>query len=176
MRLESPGELADATAHGAVEVGADGMALLQEYVAPAGQETFRVWVAGGEVQCGVRIWHSQPGDFGGCMSAACRVGQSQRSVHAWAVPPGVAASVLAVMASCGADCGSVEFLYPEGQLAPEPLFFDVNMLSTLPLPGSFVDQAGVWPPGMDPWDDLARFILREAERQRAAAKAPQQSP
>lgn len=168
VRLESQQELEEAVAAGSIGVGADGMALLQEYVAPAGGETFRVWVADGAVQCAVRIWHRDPGDFGACMSTACQVHQVQRSVHAWAVPPDIATSVVSVMAACGADCGSVEFLYPEhaalrDAAAPEPLFYDVNMMSTLPLPGGLLDQAGIWDAGMDPWMDLAAFIIREAE-------------
>eukprot|EP00193_Tetraselmis_chui_P008520 CAMPEP_0177752748 /NCGR_PEP_ID=MMETSP0491_2-20121128/1082_1 /TAXON_ID=63592 /ORGANISM="Tetraselmis chuii, Strain PLY429" /LENGTH=350 /DNA_ID=CAMNT_0019267967 /DNA_START=14 /DNA_END=1064 /DNA_ORIENTATION=- len=179
VRLDSEAELKESVAIGAVKMGEDGMCLLQEYVAPARQETFRVWVAGGTVQCGVRIWHSQPDDFGGCMSAACRATQGQKTVHAWRVPTIIEDAVLRVMAACQADCGSIEFLYPEPETSflpgsgrgaeGVPLFFDVNMLSTLPLPGpgGYLDQEGVWPEGMDPWTDLAHFILEEAKRNKS---------
>ena len=46
----------------------------------------------------------------------------------------------------------------------DPLYFDVNMLSTLPQPnnGSVQDPEGVWLKEWNPWAELADMVARKA--------------
>ena len=151
---------------GDVGLGEEGVALLQDYLEPAGGAVYRVWVAGRRVQCAVQV----VGPGAACMAGACQRGANkQHHIQAWDPPQDVADGVVEAMAACGADCGSVELLYPaaeprggaaEGD-APQPLFFDVNMLSTLPQPGQVDDPEGLWPDGYDPWAQLAEHMLHK---------------
>lgn len=80
--------------------------------------------------------------------------------RAWAVPERVGKAVLAIAAKAEATCGSVELLYREGWGDQAPVFFDVNMLSTLPLmDGSVLDPDRVWPPSFRPYEELADYII-----------------
>mmetsp|Transcript_10928 Transcript_10928/g.23383 ORF Transcript_10928/g.23383 Transcript_10928/m.23383 type:complete len:297 (+) Transcript_10928:64-954(+) len=125
----------------------DGMALLQEKVDPRDGLTYRVWVLAGKVQCAVQVVQGDIGEgsAGSCMCSA--VGP-----QSWQVPSKIAEGVEAVMQACDADCGSVELLFAADTVkyGEEPLYFDVNMLSTLPS-GDVV--------GGDPWQALADFVV-----------------
>ena len=71
---------------------------------------------------------------------------------AWAVPTDIREAIERVVAVTDANCGSIEFLYPtptdindgndEAAAAaaalPEPLYFDVNMVSSLPQLGGLI--------------------------------------
>lgn len=65
-----------------------------------------------------------------------------------------------MMGAAQADLGSVELLYPSS--VGQPLYFDVNMLSTLPNPAEVDDPHGLWPTGFDPWKEQADFITQKA--------------
>mmetsp|Transcript_21701 Transcript_21701/g.51873 ORF Transcript_21701/g.51873 Transcript_21701/m.51873 type:complete len:311 (-) Transcript_21701:79-1011(-) len=155
VRFESSGELLSAAEAGEIKLGQEGVALLQEYVEPSDGSVYRVWVCGGSVQCAVRV--EGGGLHGNCMSTSCR---RRGAVRAWDPPESVKQSVLRVMARCGAQLGSVELLYRRcpGSGQPQPLYFDVNMLSTLLDPSAVEDPQGLWPEGFDPWLEQAEFI------------------
>mmetsp|Transcript_108224 Transcript_108224/g.345049 ORF Transcript_108224/g.345049 Transcript_108224/m.345049 type:complete len:294 (-) Transcript_108224:56-937(-) len=116
LKLETEEELAQAAV-----VGGDGLALLQEYRAPDQGFTYRVWFLGARVQCAVRV--TAPPSFNACVLNVTH--------EPWPCPPDVAAAVEGLAAAAGADCGSVELLYADGQ----PQYFDFNLLSTLPAAG-----------------------------------------
>ena len=120
-----------------VALGADGIALLQQYVRPVGGELYRVFFLGRRVQCAVRV--RAPADFNACV----------RSVAAepWQPPEAVAEAVLRCAALTAADCGSVELLFDEEGRAR---YFDFNLLSTLP------------PAASGAYDELAAHVLRVA--------------
>merc|ERR1712187_825615 len=87
----------------------------------------------------------------------------------WIVPPEVARAVLRDKASCGADCGSVELMFhghaPSTDAADSlgaTLYFDVNMLSTLPDTALIRDEGNVWPQDFEPYGELAKYILAKA--------------
>ena len=124
VRVESAAEL-EALDEASLEraFAGDGVALLQEYVAPAGGRTFRVWFAEGKVQCGVRV-QPQSFSFNACVKSVPN--------EPWEVPTAIAASVATLATLARAHCGSVEFLYAEAEREAVALFFDYNLLSTLP--------------------------------------------
>jgi hypothetical protein len=86
---------------------------------------------------------------------------------AWPISAAVRDEVERLVAVCGDDCccGSVEFLEQrssssDGNGSSSRVYFDVNLLSTLPmLDGSVADPDGLWPADeFDPWADLADMI------------------
>lgn len=80
---------------------------------------------------------------------------------AWAVPEDIAQDVEDAVKISQADCGSVEFMYNES--GGRPVYFDLNMLSTLPImDGSVGDPDKVWPDAFDPWAQLADHIISRA--------------
>jgi len=147
VSLPTAERLAELVQHEKLLMPEDGMALLQEQVEPRDGLTYRVWVLAGKVQCAVQV---VPGDLGEGSAGSCMC--SAVGPQSWKVPSKIAEGVEAVMRACGADCGSVELLFADdtAKYGEEPLYFDVNMLSTLPS-GDVV--------GGDPWQALADFVV-----------------
>jgi len=101
---------------------------------------------------------SQPSD------EACRNGEiesvSRARFTAWKIPLDVKNEIENLLLHVGSECqaGSVEFLYNS---FGERLYFDLNMLSTLPTTNDgSVENAGVWPDEYNPWVELAESIER----------------
>ena len=77
---------------------------------------------------------------------------------AWRVPDDIASDVAKIVDISQGDCGSVEFMYDEH--GGPPVYFDLNMLSTLPImDGSVKNAEGTWPASFDPWSQLAAHIM-----------------
>jgi hypothetical protein len=55
-----------------------------------------------------------------------------------------------------AHAGSVEFLYDK---AGRRLYFDLNLLSTLPLVERVQEAESVWGQDYDPWKEMANAIV-----------------
>lgn len=202
-----------ATAHYAL-LDDDAM-LLQEYLAPLADTVYRVWFLSHAVQCAMKVKRDPPlppttGDSevsrsqfeGGCSGGECKRQKIthhsappsaitplgvEREFLPWEVPSAIATKVCDITRAVGSDChcGSVEFLFPAD--GGEAVFFDVNMVSTLPLEvinnnnndthnnnnNSSADNNNNnhnnnnndntdnhnGPSATDPWADLARFVL-----------------
>lgn len=84
-----------------------------------------------------------------------------RPFSAWEITKDVISDFERVQQIIGKDChaGSIEFLINDSE---RNVYFDLNMLSTLPLIESGgVDNAdNIWGIGVDPWDELASAILK----------------
>lgn len=100
----------------------DGTVLLQEWEHPLEGAIYRAWFLRDAVQCTVRS------TTGMCMGGVC----ATNSVEACTLSQSLQTCIVALFKACDAQCGSVEFLYVEGDIRPR--FFDLNMLSTLPNP------------------------------------------
>ena len=168
---------------------ADGMSLLQEYIEPLADATYRVWFHRGRVVAAVQLVLDPSLPLsealrGGCVGgAACalpaRAGSgavegsgptatdgapASGTMMAWKPPGDVCARVLRAADLAGADCGSVELLYPrdaQGDGAA-PVFFDLNMLSALPESGHGRRVHGaeeLWGAAWDFYAELAEYIL-----------------
>jgi len=134
--------------------GNDGMAVLQEYHAVS--EVHRIFVLNGMVQCGVTTTIDTSQEFTAqCMASAQKRqkkggGSAVRPMGQ--VPDAVREGCKQAMAAAQADVGSIEYLIePE---TCQPLYFDLNLLSTYP------DPALV---GRDCWQELADFVLARAK-------------
>ena len=56
----------------------------------------------------------------------------------WQTPKDIADTISQISSLCQADCGSVEFFYDEKEDGEgSPIYFDVNMLSSLPDRGDY---------------------------------------
>ena len=148
----------------------DGVALLQEYVRPADDFIYRVWFLRGRVQCGVRrmlLDSSNPtNDFtAGCAGGSCSLDYMRKkskmgaTTFSWAVTDDVKEDIARILRVIGDDCdaGSIELLYDK---AGCKVYFDLNLLSTLPLvDGSIGNDTGVWPGEYNPWSELSEAII-----------------
>ena len=106
--------------------------------------------AGGEGAAAVVAAEEKKVDIGDNESSSSSSSSSSFEFTAWAVPTGIREAIERVVAVTDANCGSIEFLYPtpsdnndgndEAAAAalPEPLYFDVNMVSSLPQLGGLI--------------------------------------
>jgi len=195
IRLANEEEVKSALSEGtaADSFAADGVALIQNYHSYTA--TYRVWTLGDKVQCAVRVEQGSP-----CMADVCALRRSR--IVAWSPPAEVSDACIRVMKLCGAECGSIEFLtevdyekekkksessaastasasttFDEVTLA-NAIFFDVNLVSTLPDPAKVINTDGVWPtPAPDFYAQLAdycvsRFISASASPSALLASEP----
>ncbi|KAG7349190.1 hypothetical protein IV203_011787 [Nitzschia inconspicua] len=154
----------------------DHFLLFQRYHPPLDGRIYRVWFLSGKVQCGV-IRSGNPQDShlqnnndftSGCVGGVCQhrpktkdstyQQPSSTTILPWLVPNKVREEIeeqlLPVLPS-DAHCGSVEFLYTASNTT-QRLYFDLNLLSTLPVDNTQVASAS----DEDPWNHLASEILR----------------
>mmetsp|Transcript_26035 Transcript_26035/g.58665 ORF Transcript_26035/g.58665 Transcript_26035/m.58665 type:complete len:338 (-) Transcript_26035:195-1208(-) len=134
----------------------DRVMLLQQYESP--RALYRVWFLNGRVQCATERTPGGPGDeFAGACAGSCSVAADlPRTCR---VPDEVRAEVEGKILPLIPDafCGSVEFLVRGGDDGDARLYFDLNLLSTLPLRSD--NTSGSWDDSYDPWEELAKEII-----------------
>ncbi len=135
----------------------DGISLLQQYVPPNDHKLYRIWFLNGRVQCAVErtILHPEDEFTGACAGSTCST-RTPSSMEAYAVPEIVQQEIETHLLPLlpDAQCGSVEYLISD---SGERLYFDLNLLSTLPVRVS--DPKRVWSNNYNPWKELAQEIL-----------------
>ena len=166
----------------------DHMSLVQEYVPPYNQRLYRIWYLCGKVQCAVeRRLNVDTDNQNEEFTTACAGGGGTCSIRpksnkknekqqslpqhsifqqfvAWKIPQDVVAEIeqnfLPTLPS-DAHCGSVEFLVDPS--SRQRLYFDWNLLSTLPINVEEESRTSVWSDTYNPWDELAiaiwKFVL-----------------
>jgi len=162
------------------ELGNDGSGFLQELKNPDAGEYFRVFVLNGKMQCAIRVVprvvrqsetstevpasqddnNTSSTTTGGtststitstCACSANKSGTSPLRFLAYEPTEEESEEAIRILAAtAGADCGSVEFMRCKG----ERFYFDVNLLSHLPVRGDgssaesrfvgFEDPDGIW--------------------------------
>lgn len=132
----------------------DKMALIQEYVESDLQ--YRVWFLKGKVQCGIA--QTCKGNFASaCVGSACTLQSTARAI---AIPDDVRdeleQGLLPLLPD--AHAGSVEFLLDKADTRRR-LYFDLNLLSTLPQVERVQDAESVWGKDFDPWKEMANAIM-----------------
>ena len=147
----------------------DGITLLQLYSPPKNGKLYRVWFLDGRIQCAVQRTvreQDQESEFtGACAGSNCSI--RSPSLEAFIIPDEVRKEVEEHLLPLVPDafCGSVEYL--SSAVNGERLYFDLNLLSTLPLRVS--DPNGVWEDDYNPWKELATAILARIEEQTSTA-------
>ena len=167
VRYDSPAELAEAVARGAVVLGIDSTALVQELVPARGGHIVRVEVLGGKYLYAIRVW-SAGNSFNLCPAdacqtasgtalagAACALDAQERGirVEGCTPPPEVVADVERILAAAGIDVGGVEYLVDDRN--GDTLYYDINALS------NFVADAPRVV-GFDPFSRLVDYLEAEA--------------
>ncbi len=166
-RFERASELADAAAAGAIDLGPDSTALVQEFIPAAEGRITRVEVLGGKYLYGIRVYSS--GDtFNLCPADACQtVGGAALARTACPVdapdlglrvegctpPDEVIRQVERIMSVARIDVGGVEYLTDARD--GKTYFYDINALS------NFVADAPRVV-GFDPFARLVDYLVREA--------------
>jgi hypothetical protein len=167
-RFEAPEQLEQAARAGALDLGIDHTALVQEFIPAADQRIVRVEVLGGRYLYAIRIYTSGesfnlcPADVcqtvGGAelVRAACPVDAPKNNmrVEGYTPPPEIVAQVECIMQAAHIDVGGVEYMIDErdGRLQ----FYDINALS------NFVADAPRVV-GFDPFARLVDYLEAEAE-------------
>jgi hypothetical protein len=165
VAFQTPEELRQAASDGALDLGIDQTALVQEYLPAANQSIVRVEVLGGEYLYAIRL-HLAAGEFNLCPADYCQVpapepgtgirdGVSGRQVpvEAYTPPPQIIDAVKRMTAAAHIEVGGVEYLVNDRD--GRAYFFDINALS------NFVADA-VHVVGFDPIPRLVDYLLRRA--------------
>ena len=154
-----PEELEQAATSGALVMGPDNTALVQEHLPAEGDSIVRIEILGGEFLYAIKL-QLTPGTFNLCPADYCRVpgmddGVSGRGlpIEACEPPPELIDQAVAVVEAAGMDLGGVEYLINARD--GKPYFYDLNALSNF-----VADAPDVI--GFDPFVDLVDFILARA--------------
>ncbi|HEX6507043.1 MAG TPA: hypothetical protein VF221_05365 [Chloroflexota bacterium] len=167
VRFDDESDLRAAAAAGAIDLGIDHTALVQEYLPAQGNSIVRVEVLNGEYLYAIRLRLTRD-EFNLCPADYCRVpaagdatvgladGVSGRSaaIEGYTPPAAVIENVKQITRAAGIEVGGVEYL--ENERDGEIYYYDVNALS------NFVADAPRVV-GFDPLRRLVDFILRRAE-------------
>jgi hypothetical protein len=163
--FQTPEELRRAASDGALDLGIDQTALVQEYLPAAGDSIVRVEILGGEYLYAIRL-HLAAGEFNLCPADYCRLPASaegtgwrdgvsgrQVPVEAYTPPLHIIDAVKRMMAAAHIEVGGVEYLVNarDGQV----YFFDINALSNF-----VADALNVV--GFDPILKLVDYLLIRA--------------
>jgi hypothetical protein len=166
-RFETPEQVARAAEEGALDLGIDHTALIQEYIPAADGRIVRVEVLGGRYLYAIRIYTSGesfnlcPADVcqtvGGAdlARAACPVDAPKNNlrVEGYTPPPEIVAQVEGITRAAHIDVGGVEYMIDErdGRLH----YYDINALSNF-----VADAPRVI--GFDPFARLVDYLAQEA--------------
>jgi hypothetical protein len=132
--------------------------MLQEFIETRDNLAYRVWVCGGIVQCAIETFtlKREPTEVQCFNSCVCTLQKKSNVViKATKLSPETEKEVLQIMDHCKAYVGSIEFfIAADGRR----VYFDINMLSTLPDP-SKVTNEGIWEAEYNPWVELATTMV-----------------
>jgi len=167
VRYDSESALAGAVARGEVELGVDGVALVQESAPLRDGHIVRVETLGGKYLYAIKVYPAI-GSFDLCPADACQttsgvelVGgacavdapKSGLRVEGYTPPAEIVAQVEAISRRAGLDIGGIEYLVDDRD--GKHYFYDVNALSNF-----VADPENVV--GFNPWIQFVDFLTRQA--------------
>ncbi len=167
-RFDTPSQLAAAAAGGALDLGLDHVALVQEFIPARGGHITRVEVVGGKVLYAIKV-HITGETFDLCPADICKTTAGTElagvcaveapkaglRVESYAPPPQLVADVERLMGHAGIDVGGVEMITDDRD--GRSYFYDVNALSNFVADGPRVI-------GFDPFVPLGDYLEEEARR------------
>ena len=169
-RFDLKAELQAAADAGAIDLGYDSIALVQEYVPARNGHITRVETLGGKFLYGINVYTSGqtfdlcPADIcqtarGEALNNACVLEASKAGlkVEGYIPPADVIANIEAIVQAAGIDVGGVEYMVDDRD--GEIYYYDVNALSNF-----VADAPRVI--GFDPFQNLANFLEAEVARAR----------
>lgn len=154
----TPDALAEAVAEGRVDLGVDGVALIQEAAPKRGDVITRLETLGGRFLYAIDV-HVEGETFDLCPADVCVVGSPITIARADPAPELIAAAERVAQAA-GLDVGGVEMLIDDRDGTPR--FFDFNGMS------NFVADAPKLL-GFDPHERLVDFLLAQLAARKEAA-------
>jgi len=170
-RYDSPARLGAAAAAGAIDLGLDHVALVQEFIPARGGHITRMEVVGGKFLYGIKVFLSGE-TFDLCPADICRTAAGVELGNACAVeapkaglrvegvmpPPDVVADAERIMQRAGIDVGGIELVVDDRD--GRHYFYDINALSNFVSDGPRVV-------GFDPFVPLADYLEAEMEAHHA---------
>jgi len=169
IRYESEQALAGAVERGEVELGLDGVSLVQESAPLRDGHIVRVETLGGKYLYAIKVYPAV-GSFDLCPADACQTAngielvrgacavdapKTGLRVEAYRPPPTIIAQVEAISRRAGLDVGGIEYLVDDRD--GQHYFYDVNALSNF-----VADPLNVI--GFDPWVVLVDYLESRASR------------
>jgi hypothetical protein len=169
VRYDSEAALAGAVDRGEVDLGVDGVALVQESAPLRNGHIVRVETLGGKYLYAIKV-HPAAGSFDLCPADACQtvagielVGAACAAdapktglrVEGYEPPAEIVAQVEAISQRAGLDVGGIEYLIDDRD--GKHYFYDVNALSNF-----VADPENVV--GFNPWISLVDYLERRAAR------------
>jgi hypothetical protein len=167
VRYDSESALAGAVARGEVDLGVDGVALVQESAPLRDGHIVRVETLGGKYLYAIKVFPAV-GSFDLCPADACQttsgvelVGgacavdapKSGLRVEGYTPPSDIIAQAEAISRRAGLDIGGIEYLVDDRD--GKHYFYDINALSNF-----VADPESVV--GFNPWIPFVDFLTREA--------------
>lgn len=149
QKFESRAELEQAVSLEQIDLGIDGVALVQEYLPAKDKVIVRVEILNGDFLYGLRVPISDH-SFNYCPADGCNIDNPGLPMAGYTPPAEVIAQAKQIIAASQSDLGGIEYLVNEmdGQI----YFYDINPLS------NFVANA-LEIVGFDPTERLVDFIL-----------------
>lgn len=173
-RFDTPEELQRAVDAGALDLGVDHTALVQECLPAADDSIVRVEILNGEFLYAIRLG-IVPGEFNLCPSEYCQPSPEPQGVptgdpadpvrgcggfvEPCTPPTHVVMQVKRIIDAACIDVGGVEYLID--RRTGEPVYYDINVLSM------FVADA-VNVVGFDPWPVLVDYLVARSSARPAA--------
>lgn len=174
QRFETPAALRAAAEAGALDLGIDRTALVQEFLPARGGHIVRVEVVDGRFLYAIKVYPNPAAGFNLCPADICHPGAHASAdlcpadlpkvalrVEGYAPPDAVIRDVLAIARAAGLDLAGVEYLVSERD--GRVYYYDVNVLSNF-----VADAAAVV--GFDPYARLVDYLAARG-RLRAPARA-----
>jgi hypothetical protein len=163
VRFDSTAELRDAVARDDIDLGIDGIGLLQEYLSARGNSIVRVEILGHNFLYAIRLFLQSENSFNLCPADYCDLPENQIDsgledgvsgrgllVEGYTPPQSIIQTVEHITRSAGIEVGGVEYLVND--LNGEVTYYDVNALSNF-----VADAQNVI--GFDPFPRLVDYLL-----------------
>ncbi len=176
VRYESEAALAGAIARDEVDLGLDGVALVQESAPLRDGHIVRVETLGGNYLYAIKVYPAA-GSFDLCPADACQTKdgielvrgacavdapKTGLRVEGYTPPPEIIAEVEAIARRSGLDIGGIEYLIDDRD--GKHYFYDINALSNF-----VADAPNVI--GFDPWVNFVDYIESRASRARTVGNS-----
>jgi len=126
VRYENEAALAAAAARGEVDLGVDGVALVQESAPLRDGHIVRVETLGGKYLYAIKVYPAV-GSFDLCPADVCMTDKPTITIEAFTPPPEIIRAVEAISRAAGLDVGGIEYMIDDRDGAA--LFYDINALS-----------------------------------------------
>lgn len=161
-RFDSMDELRNAADSGEIELGIDGIGLVQEYLPARDQRIVRVEILGGQFLYAIRLYLQSENSFNLCPADYCDLPENQVEegmadgvsgrgllIEGYTPPPEVIQTVERITRAAGIEVGGVEYLVND--LNGQVTYYDVNTLSNF-----VADAPNII--GFDPFPRLVDYI------------------